>query len=73
VPNTALHFAPPQAERGEGPAVWVLVGGEPKRVAIETGISDGESTEVRGVAPGTQVLIELTAAGKKAYGLDRHK
>ncbi len=71
VPIAALGFAPPQAERGEAPAVWVLEGGAPKRVVVETGVSDGELTEVRGVAPGSQVLVELTPAGKKAYGLER--
>lgn len=73
VPNAALHFAPPRADRGSGASVWVLDGAAPKRVAVEAGLSDGELTEVRGVSPGAQVLVELTAGGKKAYGLDRHK
>jgi len=71
VAAAALGFAPPHADRGAGPAVWVLEGGEPKRVAVEAGISDGELSEVRGVPVGAPVLVELTAAGKKAYGLDR--
>lgn len=73
VPNAALHFAPPQSDRGTGASVWVLEAGEPKRVPVETGISDGELTEAKGLAAGAQVLVELTPAGKKAYGLDQHK
>ncbi|MBK7857842.1 MAG: efflux RND transporter periplasmic adaptor subunit [Archangiaceae bacterium] len=73
VPNGALHFVPPQAERGAGPTVWVLEAGGPRQVPVEPGISDGELTEVRGVPEGTQVLVELTPAGKKAYGLDHKK
>jgi HlyD family secretion protein len=70
VPTMALHFAPPGADRGTGPAVWVLEGTEPKRVDVKTGISDGELTEVSGVPAGALVLVELTPQGKKAYGLD---
>jgi HlyD family secretion protein len=73
LPNAALHFAPPSAERGSGDSVWLLESGEPKRVAVQAGISDGELTEVRGVPAGAQVLVELTALGKKAYGLEHRK
>ncbi len=73
VPTAALHFAPPGADRGTGPAAWVLEDGAPKRVDVKTGISDGELTEVSGLSAGSQVLVELTPVGKKAYGLDHAK
>jgi HlyD family secretion protein len=52
VPLRALRYQPPAAAgsggrgRARGNAVWVLRGGEPARVAIETGLSDGTVAEV---------------------------
>ncbi len=72
VPNTALRFTPPGTRRDERVAqVFVLEGGTPRPVAVQPGLSDGESTALLSGAlkPGTQVLVDLTPAGKKAYGL----
>lgn len=46
------------ADTGGARAVWVLADGEPRRVPIETGDSDGDVTEVTGGAlePGMRVI-----------------
>lgn len=62
VPNTALRFSPPQESTGgmlshpasrrpgegggPGNTVWTLVDGEPQRLVLRTGESDGQYTEV---------------------------
>jgi HlyD family secretion protein len=71
VSNAALRFLPPGQKNGSGPGVWVLEDGALRRVAVHTGISDGEFTEIApgALAAGSNVLIELTPEGKKAYGI----
>jgi len=71
VPNAALHFAPPGRASAESPAVWVLAANRLRRVAVQTGISDGALTEIRPgpLAQGERVLVELTPEGRTAYGL----
>lgn len=74
VANAALRFTPPREPRDEKqPAVWILEGGELRRVSVRTGISDGESTALEpGALPaGARALVELTPRGKKAYGIDQ--
>ena len=75
VPNAALRFVPPKAtSRGPGPPapepassivgprVWTLPPGktEPEVVAVSTGATDGEKTEiVKGaLEPGARVLVD---------------
>ncbi len=55
----------PSAEK-KGPAVWVLEDGKPKRMAIESGISDGNYTEVVSgdLKEGNQVIIESLKKNK---------
>jgi len=58
VPTTALRFRPPAEAAGAGAAqvpppgarVWVLDGGRPRPVAVETGLADDSYTELRGGA-----------------------
>jgi HlyD family secretion protein len=72
VPNAALRFTPPGSKRDEKTQeVFVLERGAPTAVAVSPGLSDGESTALEGGAlkVGTPVLVDLTPAGKKAYGL----
>lgn len=72
VPNAALHLTPPGSLRGDKPAVFALQGDRLARVDLELGITDGESTEVKGpIDPKLRIAVELTAAGKKAYGIVR--
>lgn len=71
VPNPALHFTPPGETRAATPSVWVLEGATLVRHPVTPGLSDGERTAI---APGALpldagVLVDLTAEGKKAYGL----
>lgn len=52
IPNSALRFSPAGYKRdaaqgrSEGAGVWIEENGVPKRVKIQTGISDGNFTEV---------------------------
>lgn len=71
VPAGALTFMPP-GERANGrPGLWLLDGGALHRVEVSEGVSDGESTAIGAgpVAEGRAVLVELSPAGRKAYGL----
>ncbi|MBI5525540.1 MAG: efflux RND transporter periplasmic adaptor subunit [Deltaproteobacteria bacterium] len=67
VPNAALRFAPPNAEKAKGPGVYVLEGGKPVRVAVTRGISDGSFTEVAAaeLSEGAEVVVELVDKSKK--------
>jgi HlyD family secretion protein len=70
VPNAALRFTPPGEQSGHEPGVWILEGGALRRVAVQPGISDGESTEVSSHAldAGSSVIVDLTPEGRKADG-----
>jgi HlyD family secretion protein len=59
VPTDALTFAPDAGAGGPGTAVHVLVEGQPRRVAVETGVTDGRVVEVRHTALrlGTRVIV----------------
>ncbi|MEA5160564.1 efflux RND transporter periplasmic adaptor subunit [Cereibacter johrii] len=48
-----------------GPTVWVMRGGQPDRVAVETGETDGRRTEIRGGAleAGDEVITDQREAG----------
>jgi len=68
VPNTALRFKPAAAggrpaPAERGPAVWVERNGQPARVPVKIGLSDGTLTElVSGdLKEGDQVIIESLA------------
>ena len=80
IPNAALRFSPPaeasgggfrlgpprraEPKRATGGAVWVLQAGEPVRVPVTTGATDGEWTEVlAGLAAGDAVLTGTRQAG----------
>ena len=52
IPDAALRFRPTEKGRpvpsagGRGPSVWVLDNGQPKRIPIKIGFSDGTYTEL---------------------------
>ncbi|QCP87387.1 efflux RND transporter periplasmic adaptor subunit [Cereibacter sphaeroides] len=52
-------------DTASGPTVWVMRGGQPDRVAVETGETDGRRTEIRGGAlePGDEVITDQREAG----------
>lgn len=59
VPNAALEFAPNGSVGRERDGIYLLSDdGEPRRVYVATGVSDGKRTEVfgKGVEPGAQVI-----------------
>ena len=71
VPAAALRFTPPGEKRRDTPGVWLLEGTAFRRVELVPGVSDGELTAVNTgpIAVGRALLVDLTADGKRAYGL----
>ena len=71
IPNVALRFMPSEKETGEsvkkGLGIWIIEKGEPKRIPIVTGISDGNYTELVSGAlkEGQEVIIESLANKKE--------
>lgn len=71
VPNGALRFKPktPEKERAKenpplhGSAVWIPAGDAPRRIAVQTGISDGSHTEVAAaeLKEGMEVIVDTLA------------
>lgn len=64
IPNAALRFRPSeraktrQPQKGSG--VWIVENGNPKRISITTGISDGNYTEIVAgeLREGQEVIVE---------------
>ncbi len=73
LPAAAFQFTPPGEVTQAAPGVWTLSGSTLRHVAVKAGVSDGELTSVPlGTLPiGTAVIYELTAEGRKAYGITR--
>lgn len=71
VPNNALRFLPPHRSASNATGVWMLDGNELRFVRVRAGISDGELTAIESgeLAPGGEVVVELTPAGRMAYGI----
>jgi hypothetical protein len=80
VPNEALRFRPvvgPAAagsaraastEGVLGAAVYVPEGTRAVRTSIKTGVTDGNMTEVEGLAPGSDIIIESKIKPPPAAG-----
>ena len=77
VPNEALRFRPAIAPaaagavkavspNAQGAAVYVVDGGRAVRVAIKIGVTDGNMTEVEGMEPGREVIVDVARDKKKA-------
>jgi HlyD family secretion protein len=64
IPNAALRFRPVEKVKTEvqqkGSGVWILEQGEPKRIPVSTGISDGNYTELvsGNIKEGQEVIVE---------------
>jgi HlyD family secretion protein len=64
IPNAALRFMPAEKKIGEsvkkGLGIWIIKKGEPQRIPIVTGISDGNYTELvsGAVKEGQEVIID---------------
>jgi HlyD family secretion protein len=73
VPAGAFQFTPPGDTARANTGVWTLSGSALRHVALKPGVSDGELTSAPlGELPvGTLVVYELTAEGRKAYGITR--
>ncbi|MDA3896587.1 MAG: efflux RND transporter periplasmic adaptor subunit [Desulfobacteraceae bacterium] len=59
VPNAALNFRPDDRNNNDDLGIYVLDGGEPKRILVTTGITDRTTTVIKGenLTPGTSVII----------------
>ncbi|MEI7475395.1 MAG: efflux RND transporter periplasmic adaptor subunit [bacterium] len=76
VPNSSLRFTPindDDAPKFKEQGIWILNGKKPKRIAVKTGISDGENTEIisNKVKEGQKVIvgtIEKSKGHKKGGG-----
>jgi len=76
VPNRALRFLPPEvAESGAsadeaGPRVWVVRDGAAVAVPVETGLTNGEVTEVTSgdVASGIEVIVDVEREARQQQG-----
>lgn len=72
VPNPALQFEPATGQSHRRTRIYVLEDGEPRRVYVTVGSSDGQRTEVfaNGLEPGDQVIIgwRNAASGSERSG-----
>lgn len=74
IPNAALRFRMGKKAEGadgavnKGPSVWALESGEPKRVPITPGISDGTHTEIVDgeVHDGQDIIVSLNRNKKNS-------
>jgi HlyD family secretion protein len=74
IPNAALRFKLDANEKKSaekkavtGPGVWILEQGNPKRITLSAGISDGSNTEITSdtLREGQEVIIELIGGAQK--------
>ncbi len=75
VPNAALRFKPSEKVRTQqqkGAGVWILENGKPRRIAVTSGIGDGNYTELTSgdIKEGQEVIVEslAKASGPKQSG-----
>lgn len=76
IPNAALRFRPSETIKNKvttqpkGPGVWIVENNKPKRVKVETGISDGNYTEVVSgeINEGQEVIVESLTKTKSQSG-----
>lgn len=77
LPNAAMRFRPSDARGKEGPkdkgrerekgsAVWIVEGDKPKRIKVETGISDGNYTELvpGDIKEGQEIIVDSLSKTK---------
>lgn len=66
IPNAALRFKMPNSPPSKQQGIWVMRNGKPVRVAVKTGISDGEWTElIEGdIKEGEEVVVDILSQKK---------
>jgi HlyD family secretion protein len=71
VPAAAIRFTPPGETRTSTAGVWLVEGEALRHVDVTPGITDGEVTAIApgSIEAGRALLVDLTPAGKKFYGL----
>jgi HlyD family secretion protein len=72
VPNRALRFLPPEqaaarASTHDATRVWVERDGAPSPVAVTTGLTNGDVTEIEPgpIAPGSRVIVDVARAERQ--------
>jgi len=72
VPNRALRFLPPEqaaehASTQGAPRVWVERGGGPSPVAVTTGLTNGDVTEIEPgpLGSGARVIVDVVRAERQ--------
>jgi HlyD family secretion protein len=70
-PAAALRFTPPGETRPARAEVWFVEGDVLRHTDVSPGITDGELTAIAPgpIAAGRTLLVDLTPAGKRFYGL----
>ena len=75
VSNAALRFRPSEkvkTKQQKGSGVWILESGKPKRIAVTTGIGDGNYTEISSgdLREGQDVIVEslVKASAQRPMG-----
>jgi HlyD family secretion protein len=77
ITNVALRFMLPEKVIGKsvkkGPGIWIIKEGKPERIAIVTGISDGNYTELISgdVKEGQEIIIESLTNKKEESAAPR--
>jgi HlyD family secretion protein len=77
IPNAVLRFKPSEGRKGgpekpekrdKGVSVWIAENNKPKRLKVNTGISDGNFTEVLSgdIREGQELIVESLAKSKGA-------
>lgn len=66
IPNAALRFKMPNSPPSKQQGIWMMRNGKPVRVAVKTGISDGEWTElIEGdIKEGEEVVVDILSQKK---------
>lgn len=77
VPNAALRFIPPgsaetEVDVGQNARVWQIGPSGPTPMKVRAGVTDGTYTAIEAddLPDGSEVIVDLTPEGRKAYGLD---
>jgi HlyD family secretion protein len=65
VPNAALRFSPPNAEKSREPSVWILEDGRLERVPVKKGLGDGTFTEVESPRLSADIPVITEQSGRQ--------
>lgn len=76
VPNLALRFSPESnKQKYAKQGIWILSEGKPKRIEIETGASDDNSTEIitDEISEGDKVIMSVSGDKTKKQSMNKNR